>query len=280
MAATDPCGCPVPGPVRAAIARGWRGLTVSRADPGVPVTLVCALEGARIAALADHGLAVGLPGRSAGPGAGTRVALALAGDRGIAMTLDLGFADARAVASRIGADGAVLLMWARAEDARPVRADLVALGPETADRLRAQAARLGEWRVDDPRPEGFSAARWRRESLRPPPARLVRGDLPGAPVAVLAPVPAPGAPCPDEGPFDLELGFPLGPPVPEAGSAIRLGFAEPGQRELAAGLAAQDRAAILVVDGRGGWLAQVELRLGADGRALIADAARGRVRRS
>jgi hypothetical protein len=89
-----------------------------------------------------------------------------------------------------------------------------------------------------------------------------------------------GARRPRAEPFHLELGFPFGPPVPEATPLIRLGFAERRQRELAAGLAAQERAGILVVDARGGWLAEVELRLGAEGRRLIADAARGCPRRS
>jgi hypothetical protein len=44
----------------------------------------------------------------------------------------------------------VLLVWARAEDAAPVHADMVAIGPATAERLRTEAARLGEWRVEDP----------------------------------------------------------------------------------------------------------------------------------
>jgi hypothetical protein len=64
----------------------------------------------------------------------------------------------------------------------------------------------------------------------------------------------------------------------EAAPSIRMAFDGPGQRNLAAALSDQATAAILVVDGRGGWPARVELRLGDESRRLIRDAAGGRGR--
>ena len=205
-----------------------------------------------------------------------RVSLALAGDPATSLALDLGFADARVLAGRLGRDGRLRLLWARAEDAAVARADLVTLGPEISERLRRDAAHHGEWRVADPHPVGFSRLRWWRESMRSPRPRLARGDLAGAPVVVVAPARAPAGAHPQApAGADLELAFPSGPPLPEAPSGIRLRFDGDEQRRLAADLARQESVAILLLDVGGAWLAQVELELGAGSRALIADAAAG-----
>ncbi|MGD9694240.1 MAG: hypothetical protein AB7V42_01090 [Thermoleophilia bacterium] len=276
-----PCGrCPLPAHLREGIRRGWRGLAIGASSPGEPVSVVCAVAADRIPALAERGLAVGLPARPpSSPRGPRRVALALVSDRSVGLTLDLAFADARAIVARIGAEGRVRLVWARQEDGTPVRADLVGLSPQTAERLRHEAARQGEWRVEDPHPAGFSRRRWMLEAAQPPPPRLARGDISGAPVVVVAPVDTAGtAPEAADAPGDIELEFPLGPPIPEAGSAIRLRFDDPRQRELARDLADQERVAVLLVDGMGGWIAHVDVTLGASRRGIIAAAARGRAR--
>jgi hypothetical protein len=258
--------------LRSAIARGWRGLALACVPARGPATAVCAAPGALIAGLSEQGLAVGLPPRlPCGHPAHRRISLALAADAAIALTLDLAFADARAVAERLGRDGHLRLVWARAEDAAVARVDLVVLGPEIADRLRLDAAHHGEWRAADPHPAGFSRLRWWRESMRSPGPRLARGDLAGAPVVVVAPAredaPAPAAAA------DLELTFPSGPPLPEAPAGIRLRLERPEQRRLASALARQETVAILLVDVGGAWLAQVELELDDESRALITEAA-------
>jgi hypothetical protein len=129
--------------------------------------------------------------------------------------------------------------------------------------------------VADPHPDGFSRLRWWRESMRSARPRLARGDLAGAPVVVIAPsVDGTAAGSIDRA--DLVLAFPSGPPLPEAPARIRLRFEDDEQRRFAASLADQERVAILMLDVGGAWLAQVELELGEDSRALIADASRAR----
>lgn len=274
----DGCRCGLSDDLRAAIAAGWRGLTLAAAPPGRVLTAVCAVPADRVEALAGAGLAVGLPPRRpCGHPAHSRVTLALAGDPSVALTLDLGFAEARTVAGRLGRDGRLRLLWARAEDGRAARADLVVLGPEIRDRLGGDAAHHGEWRVADPRPAGFSRLRWWRESMRAPRPRLARGDLPQAPVVVVAPARVPRAEAAAAvGPPDLELAFPEGPPLPLAPGAIAIRLAGDEQRRLGAALARQERVAVLLVDAGGAWLAQVELALGPAVRAVIAAAARTR----
>ncbi|HSJ72701.1 MAG TPA: hypothetical protein VK904_00160, partial [Miltoncostaeaceae bacterium] len=78
------------------------------------------------------------------------------------------------------------------------------------------------------------------------------------------------------GPGRPRAGLPLGPPLPEAPAGIRLRFEDDEQRRLAKALGGQERVAILLLDVSGAWLAQVELELGEESRALIADASRGR----
>lgn len=234
------------------------------------------MPAARVDRLAARGLAVGLAARlPCGHPAGRRVTLALAGDPAAALALDLAFADARAVAGRLGRDGRMRLVWARAEDAATARVDLVALGTEIAARLRADAAHAGEWHVADPHPDGFSRLRWWRESMRSARPRLARGDLAGAPVVVIASARARAA---EAGPrrADLEIAFPSGPPLPEAPAGVGLSLEGQEQRRLAAALAGQERVAILLLDAGGAWLAQVELELGAETRSIIAGAARRR----
>jgi hypothetical protein len=270
------CRCGVSEGLRLAIERGWRGLALGCVPAAGPVTAVCAAPADRIDALAGRGLAVGLPPRRpCGHPAHRRITIALAGDHGVALNLDLAFADARALAARLGRDGCLRLVWARAEDAATARVDLCVLGPAISERLRGDAAHSGEWRVADPHPDGFSRLRWWRESMRSARPRLARGDLAGAPVVVIAPsVDGTAAGSIDRA--DLVLAFPSGPPLPEAPARIRLRFEDDEQRRFAASLADQERVAILMLDVGGAWLAQVELELGEDSRALIADASRAR----
>lgn len=271
------CRCGVPHGVRSAIAQGWRGITVTCAPAAGPVTLVCAAPGACIEALAEQGVAVGLPAPSpGGRPSHPRVTFALVGDPETAMTLDLAFSDARALASRLARDAGLRLVWARAEDGAPVRADLVLLGPAIVDRLLVDAAHHGEWSIADPVPPGFSRLRWWRESMRSPRPRLARGDLMGAPVVVVAPARAADGPAAEPPPADLELAFPSGPPLPQAPAGIRLRFDGAEQAALAAELARQESVAILLLDVGGAWIAQVELALGEASRGLIADVAAGR----
>lgn len=278
------CERPITPALRAAIGRGWRGVSVADARVGGPVWLVCAVPAARVDALAARGLAIGLPaasvpGRPRGP---RRIALALIEDPSMGVTLDLGFADSRALVARIGAEGALGVVWVRAEDARPARVDMVRLPAESADRLRTEAAREGEWRTGDPTPEGFSPGAWRREAALPVPARLVRGGAEAAPVVVVARSPSGPGDEPDPapaGPADIELSFANGPPVPEAAASIRLRLVGDEQRRLAARLCHQDEVPILLVDRAGNWLAQISLELGWDTRVLIAEALRARAPR-
>ncbi len=264
----------VPPDLGAAVRRGWRGLTVVPDGGGGRVRLACAVPAAEIEPLADRGLAIGMPGdvgpdRRTGP---RRVVMALVGDPSVSMSLDLGFADARVLLGLVGTEGAIDLVWVGAEDGRPRRRDVVAVSRPTAERLRREAAVQGEWRTTDPAPDGFGTREWRAEAARPAAARLACGVRGGAPVVVVAPV----------GPYvleplgrpDLELAFPAGPPVPEAGRTIRLRFDDPGQRALADRLRDQDSVAILLVDEAGRWIAQVDLALGADSRRLVEDAVR------
>ena len=272
---------PIPPPLHAAIGRGWRGVAVADAAPGDPVRLVCAVPGARIASLAPRGLAVGLPtpSRAGRPGGPRRVALALSGDPAMVTMVDLGFADARALVARLGADGALGLVWVRAEDGVPVRTDVVGLSAALADRLRTEAAREGEWCAADPAPEGFSADEWVRVCASTEGACLARGDGGDGDVVVVAHTPPPlGAeePPAELRPPDIELTFAGGPPIPEAASSIRLHLDRPGQRALAARLCRQAEVRILMVDRAGRWLAQVDLALGTDTRELIAAALRSR----
>lgn len=266
--------------LRAAIARGWSGLTVAEGRPAGRVWLVCAAPAARIDALARGGVAVGLPVPSGAgrPRGSRRVAFALIEDPATLVSVDLGFAASRALISRVGRDGVMGVAWVRAQDARPARADLIRLPASCAERLRAEAAREGEWRTADPTPEGFSAGAWAREAARPVPARLARGDAEAAPVVVVARVPA----GPGEGarerpaPADIELAFAGGPPLPEADARIRLRLDDDHQRRLAARLCHQDEVPILLVDRAGGWLAQIGLELAWDTRLLISEALRAR----
>ncbi len=275
------CERPITPALRAAIGRGWRGVTVADAPAGGPVWLVCAVPAARIDALAARGVALGLPaasapGRPRGP---RRIALALIEDPSMAVTLDLGFAGSRALVARIGAERMLGVSWVRAEDARPARVDLVRLPARSSDRLRTEAAREGEWRTGDPTPEGFSPGAWAREAALPVAARLARGGAEAAPVVVVARSPAGLADDPDPalaGPADIELSFAGGPPVPEAAASIRLRLEGDEQRRLAARLCHQDEVPILLVNRAGTWLAQISLELGWDTRTLIADALRGR----
>ena len=267
--------------LRAAVARGWRGLTVSDAHTDGPVWLVCAAPAGRIPALAARGVAVGLPAPTAPgrPAGSRRVAFALIEDPAAAVTMDLGFAGSRALVRRLGTEGVLGVVWLRAEDARPVRADMVRLPGASAERLRTEAAREGEWSTADPTPEGFSPAAWAREAMLPVPARLARGGAEAAPVVVVARAPAaPGGPPdpPEAGPPDIELAFPGGPPVPEAADRIRLRLNGDDQRRLAARLCHQDEVPILLVGRAGDWLAQLSLRLGWDVRMLIAEALEAR----
>ena len=267
--------------LRAAIDRGWRGLTVVAPDERAPVRLVCAVPADRIEGLAARGLAVGLPvprpGRHGGP---RRVALALVEDPEVAVALDLGFASARALAARLGAEGMLGVVWVRAEDARPARVDMVRLPSVSADRLRSAAAREGEWSTRDPTPEGFSASAWAREAARPAAARLARGGAEAAPVVVVARAPSATREGEDPGPEDpdLEFTFADGPPVPEAAARIALRLEDDEQRRLAARLCHQDEVPILVVDRAGNWLAQISLELAWDTRVLISEALRARPR--
>ena len=182
MSGEHMCRCGVSGALRVAIERGWRGLALGCVPPRGPVTAVCAAPADRIDELAARGLAVGLaPQRACGHPAHRRVTIAPAGDQEMALNPDLAFADARALAARLGRDGCLRLVWARAEDAATARIDLVVLGPAISDRLRVDAAHHGEWRVADPHPDGFSRLRWWRESMRSGRPRLARGDLAGRP---------------------------------------------------------------------------------------------------
>jgi hypothetical protein len=239
--------------------------------------LVCAVSGARLGALAERGVALGLPTRSeAGrrPRA-RRVAFTLIEDPALAVTLDLAFAGARALIARLGDGGVLGVAWVRAEDAHPLRVDLVRLPVASADDLRRAAARAGEWCIADPIPEGFSRGAWAREAARPVAARLARGGAAAAPVVVVARAPAgPGA-VPDPSPAgtaDIELAFPGGPPIPEAAASIRLSLDEDEQRRLAARLCHQGEVPILLVDRAGNWLAQIGLELAWETRVLISEA--------
>ena len=135
----------------------------------------------------------------------------------MALNLDLAFADARALAARLGCDGCLRLVLARAEDGATARIDFVVLGPAISDRLRVDAAHHGEWRVADPHPDGFSRLRWWRESMRSGRPRLARGDLAGAPVVVIAPSEDGRAPADAPDRADLELDFPRAAPARRAG---------------------------------------------------------------
>lgn len=280
---TDPHECRrlLPPALRDAVGRGWRGLAVVGDRPGQRLRLACVVPRARLGELAAAGLAVGMPSDppSATPGGQRRVVLALVGDPAVAMTLDLGFADARSLVGRLGADAALDLVWGDAATGRPLRMDVVGLSPAAADRLRAEAALQGEWRTHDPVPSGFSAREWAHEAGCGGPARLARGHRRGAEVVVVATV---GYGMTPRGPGrpDLELAFPAGPPVPEAPGGIRLWFGDDRQRALARALRGQEAVAILLVDRRGRWLAQLDLGLGDDCRALIADAVRASARRA
>lgn len=275
----DHCDCPLSATLRAAIRRGWRGLAVIPDGPGGRVRLACAVPADDVDDLAAAGLAIGLPPAAAADprGGPRRMMLALVGDASVSLTLDLGFADAREMVSRIGTDGALDLVWAGAEDGRPRRMDVVGLSRPTAERLRTEAALQGEWRLDDPAPDGFAAREWEREATRSSHPRLARGGRRDAAVVVIAPVGDPGAE--PSGPPDIELDFPAGPPVPEATGGIRIRLADARQRALAEGLRHQESVTILLVDDRGRWLAQVDLALGPDSRRLIADAAHDAARR-
>ncbi len=279
MAGHDHCSCVMPPALRAAVRRGWTGLAVIGDAPGRRVRLACVVPSGRVEALAAAGLAIGLPASAPADGIGgpRRVVLALVGEPAVAMTLDLGFADARSLLGHIGADGEVDLLWVEDVTGRPLRMDVVGLSPGTSERLRVEAALQGEWRTDDPAPAGFSAREWAREARAGGPPRLARGGRRGAAVVVVAPV---GAADTRPGRPDIELGFPAGPPVPEAGDAIRLWLEDPAQRSLARELRGQRSVAILLVDDRARWLAQVELELGHGSRALIADAVRTSARRA
>lgn len=131
---------PLPELLRAAIIGGWRGLSVSECAPGAPVRLVCAAEAARLRALVDDGLSIVLPAPRS-RGGGRRVAITVGQGRDLALTLDLAVPDARAAVESIGVFEALDLVWVRAEDAQPVRLDLVSLTSEASERLRAEAAR-------------------------------------------------------------------------------------------------------------------------------------------
>jgi hypothetical protein len=264
----------VPPDLGAAVRRGWRGLAVVPDEAGARVRLACAVPASEIESLAARGLAIGMPGevpvdRRRGA---RRVVLALVGDPSVALSLDLGFADARSLLARVGRDGAIDLVWVGAEDGRPRRRDVVGLSRPTAERLRREAALQGEWRTTDPAPEGFGTREWRAEAARPAAARLACGARTGAPVVVVAPV-GPWVLEPLGRP-DIELAFPAGPPVPEAGHTIRLRLDDPAQRALAGRLRRQESVAILLVDEAGHWIAQVDLALGDDSRRLVDDAVR------
>lgn len=281
MSDAHECGCVLRPALRDAIRRGWRGLAIAGDRPGLRLRLACVVCPADVEELAGAGLAVGLPATPAAAGTGgpRRVVLALVGDPSVALTLDLGFADARALIGRLGADAALELVWADAGTARPLRMDVVGLSLPTADRLRTEAALQGEWRTHDPAPHGFSALEWAHESAWGGPARLARGGRRGARVVVVAPVGA-APPSPAGGRPDLELGFPAGPPVPEGSDGIRLWFHDARQRALARALHDQESVAILLVDGDGRRLAQLDLGLSDDSRVLIADAVRASARRA
>jgi hypothetical protein len=239
--------------------------------------LVCAVSGARLGALAERGVALGLPTRSeAGrrPRA-RRVAFTLIEDPALAVTLDLAFAGARALIARLGDGGVLGVAWVRAEDAHPLRVDLVRLPVASADDLRRAAARAGEWCIADPIPEGFSRGAWAREAARPVAARLARGGAAAAPVVVVARAPPGPREVPDPTPAGtaaIELAFPGGPPIPEAAASIRLSLDEDEQRRLAARLCHQGEVPILLVDRAGNWLAQIGLELAWETRVLISEA--------
>ncbi|MGD9573302.1 MAG: hypothetical protein AB7V62_15570 [Thermoleophilia bacterium] len=280
MAGHEHCSCVMPPALRAAIRRGWSGLAVIGDAPGRRVRLACVVPSGRVEALAAAGLAIGLPASSPAGGIGgpRRVMLALVGDPSLAITLDLGFADARSLLGHIGADREVDLLWVEDVTGRPLRMDVVGLSAGTSERLRVEAALQGEWRTHDPAPSGFSAREWAREARAGGPPRLARGGRRGAAVVVVAPAGGPADPRP--GRPDIELAFPAGPPVPEAGDAIRLWLDDPAQRSLARDLRGQRSVAILLIDDRGRWLAQIELELGHGSRGLIADAVRSSARRA
>jgi hypothetical protein len=130
---------PIPAALREAVRDGWRGLSVGELAAGGPVALVCAADAARLPALAERGLWIGLP--LAPPGDGPRcVVIAVGGAPDMTLTLDLASAGVREVVGQIGAFEALDVVWVRGEDAVPVRTDLVLLSDETAERLRAEAA--------------------------------------------------------------------------------------------------------------------------------------------
>ncbi len=201
--------------------------------------------------------------------------LALVGDPAVAMTLDLGVADARSLVGRLGADAALDLVRGDAAIGRPLRVDGVGLSPATADRRRAEAA--PKWRTHDPAPSGFLGARvgvrggLRRAGAagarRPPGRGGRRGGDGRSRHGPARPLPSrPGARLP-------------GRSAPARGArGIRFWFEDDRRRALARALRDQREVAVLPVDRQGRWLGQLDL--GDDGRALIADAVRASARRA
>lgn len=264
----------LPGSLRDAVARGWTGLAIASVVPPGPVVCAAAVDADRVAALAAQGLAIGLPAGPlrARPGRPRRVALSLAADPSVAVTMDLAFADARRAAERIGASARVCLLWMAAGSGIPLRADMVPLDHCTARRVCLEAALSGEWRVDDPRPAGFSRLGWWREAAGPGSGRLVCGDLAGARVAVVAPIgPAHAPPNPDEG---VSIPFGAGPPVPEADRHVWVDLSAPRQRAMARQLLAQDAVAVHLVDPNAGgeWVARIMVAVDDRLRQGITDA--------
>lgn len=174
-------GAPVPDALAAAIARGWRGLTiVTGREDDRPVTLVRAAEpagpspgGARLHVRVEP-LAPGpVPGRLV-----VQLADEGSGLPGVdSLALDLRLAGVRAVVRRLAEAGALVL-----DASRPERGRLHRVSPEpAAELLRTASARAGEWHVSDPHGGLASSVRWRIDADAAMPRLMAgarRGDLP------------------------------------------------------------------------------------------------------
>lgn len=177
---------PVPGALAAAIAVGWRGLTlVTGRAPSRPVTLVHAPAEPGPAGAARLGLTL----------AGGRLALCLAGSRpgtrSPRLVLDLRMAAARALVGAMAGAGELPLVDLGRPAGCPSRAGRASLG-DAAETLRTACARAGEWHVQDPGDGLAASIRYRLEAAGPLP-RLISGPRLGDPPTLV--VPAGGEPA-------------------------------------------------------------------------------------
>jgi len=282
----------VPLDVLTAIARGWRGVTIveTGADGGPPA-LVCVAHEAELRELRggalsitapdganEHSLVLGLES-PAGPGA----------DGPLGVSLDLAHPAARELVERIAAHGALRLAWVPCDRESWVL-EHVDLGARGSAHLRAAAARAAEWHAEEPALR-LCERRWEDARARAP--RLIAAA--GAPAEVLVVVPPavlqgvegrPGrmtlasrlvAPCACDA--DLELHV-IWDGEGEAAVSRQVGLAldDPGQRALAARLAAQRHVVVLAPDGAGSPSAALRAALGPCARHLVAEAVRAAAR--